>query len=245
MDNNYIHELNEYKNILFSPRGIDGIMYLKKRNITPDTAKFWNMGFCPKDYMPECYRNSSFRQWKKMQGRIIFPVFDQFGNLIAMSGRTVFNESPKYIHYQFPTRKTLFGLYQNKDNIFNDNMIFFVEGQLDVITAWQKGFRNCVCTFGSHFSSEQIAYASRYCSNIGILYDNDEAGKSGAETSFGKLKNVNHLNIKIFQNIFPENDDVDSWISKGGDFSRLKNQFFRKSYDTLEILKNRLSNLPE
>ena len=210
------HELDEYiSNLWDKDIGKDARDFLKFRNIKPSTARAWNIGYCPSDYIPKCYSTNEYPMYTKMQGRVILPVYNSIGELLTLSGRAINdNLKPKYIHYSFPTSKTLFGLYINEKDIIKKNLIFFAEGQIDVISAWQNGLRTCVCTFGSHFSSDQILLASRYTNRVFILYDDDEAGSSGASASMKKLKIKGDVNVKILSGIFRNGEDLDNFVNK-------------------------------
>ena len=233
-------ELNEYINNLWDKEvGVLAREFLKSRNIRPDTARAWNIGYCPKDFVPKCYSENEYPLYTKMQGRVILPVYDSNGDLLTLSGRTIHSEiKPKYIHYSFPTGKTLFGLYINEKDIIKKNILFFTEGQLDVISAWQNGLRTCACTFGSHFSSDQILLASRYTNRVFILYDDDEAGDKGASASMQKLKIKGDVEVKILKGILKNGEDLDNWVQKY-DVS-----YFDKYIDGMsdeELLKYKLS----
>jgi DNA primase catalytic core len=201
-------ENEEYISNLYSINGKDARNYLKERNISVSTAKFWKLGFSPHGFIPQNHTSQS----KKMNGRITIPVYNSNDKLIAFSGRSIYNESPKYMHYVFPTRSMLFGLSQNKQNILQDNFIIFVEGQFDVIMAWQYGLKNCVCTFGAHCSEAQYALASRYTNRIFIMYDNDNAGIMGASECMDKNNTYNEVTVKNLNHFFQPGDDMDSWI---------------------------------
>ena len=114
----YEKELNEYMDNLWDKQiGKEARDYLKQRHIKPSTAKAWNIGWCPKDFQPKCYSDTDYQYYMKMQGRIILPVYNSNGELIALSGRTIYKDvKPKYMHYQFPTSFTLFGLFINEKN---------------------------------------------------------------------------------------------------------------------------------
>jgi len=189
--------------------------FLKKRSIKPQTAKEWHIGFCPRDYIPKCYNKDDYPYYEKMQGRVILPVFDSNGKLITLSGRTIYDDlKPKYMHYTFPTRKTLFGLYINEKEIIKQNAIIFTEGQFDVISAWQRGLRNVVCTFGSHFSTDQIILSARYTNRVFILYDSDEAGQNGAYNSLQRIKMRGDVKIRLLTNVLKNGEDLDDYVKK-------------------------------
>jgi len=209
-------EMKEYESILHDKElSKPARDFLKKRGIKPATCSAWHIGFCPRDYVPKCYDEEDYPFYEKMQGRVILPVFDSNGHLITLSGRAVYDDlKPKYMHYTFPTRKTLFGLYINEKEIIQQNAVIFVEGQFDVISAWQKGLRNVVCTFGSHFSTDQIVLSSRYTDRVFILYDGDTAGQDGAYKSMQKIKLRGDVKIRLLRNIFKEGEDLDDYVKK-------------------------------
>lgn len=185
----YNEESKEYIKMLYSEEGREARQYLKNRYISVATAKFWELGYSPYDFVPECYKDSDVTFYKKMHGRITIPVYDSNGNMIGISGRAIDpNVKPKYMHYVFPTRSTLFGLWQNKKDVVRENAIVFAEGQFDIINAWQNGLRICVCTFGAHFSEVQYAIASRYTNRINVMYDQDQAGIDGTISSMKRNK---------------------------------------------------------
>ena len=214
---NFYPELNEYINILFhSPLGEEGRRYMKERNISPYTAKYWKLGYSPNSYTPKCYKelnqNNVTKFWKKLNGRIIIPIFNQNGKLISLSGRAIFKGMwPKYDHYPFPAKRTLFGLYQNKNNIRKENKAVITEGQIDVITAWQNNIRIITCSFGAHAGQEHFALLGRYTGHIYIVYDADPAGIRGTKNI--KKLNKSDLDINLCFNLFPKGMDLDNWIS--------------------------------
>lgn len=237
---NYTKELNEYiENLWNKDIGKEARDFLKKRNITANTAREWDIGYCPIDYIPKCFKETDYPTYVKMQGRVIFPVYDSNGDLLTLSGRAIRDDlKPKYMHYSFPTGRTLFGLYKNEKDIIKNNAVFFTEGQIDTISAWQNGFRLCACTFGSHFSEEQILLASRYTKRVYILFDGDDAGIDGAKISYDKIKIKGDMNIKILSNILKNDEDLDDWI-KHNDVNYF-NKFIRELTKE-EILKYKLN----
>ena len=233
----YSSEIKEYSDILFGEQGIDGRKYLQDRFINVSTAKFWQLGFSPKNFCPECYKNTDHTFWKKMNGRITIPVYNSNGEVIGISGRSIYDDiTPKYMHYVFPTRSTLFGLWQNAKDIVRENAVVFTEGQFDVITAWQRGLRICVCTFGAHCSEAQYALAARYTSRIAIMYDQDQAGRTGTTNALEKNNTYGEVFVKSIQGLMKNNEDLDSWIKTHTPERVLK----IINYSELDYLKNTL-----
>ena len=224
-----IEQENEfYINCLFDKQiGKIARQYLIHRGITQTTAKFWKLGYSPINQINPIFdKNDIYKPWEKLQGRITIPIYDQNDKLISISGRLIYpiNNKPKYDHYPFPSRSTLFGLSQNKYNIFNENKCFLTEGQMDVITSWQHGIKNVVSSFGAHCSFNHLSLIARYTNNIYILYDNDFAGYNGAN-KIKEFQNYGDLNIKIL-NILQNGDDLDSYFKNHSyeDFYNLINK---------------------
>ena len=238
----FLPELQEYQYILLNTvEGKPGREYLQKRNISPETAYKWHLGYCPENYDPQCYYsftklNITFF-WRRMNNRLIIPIFDSNGKLISLSGRSIDNKWPKYNHYPFPASHTLFGLNINKDDIRDDNFAVVTEGQLDVISAWQNSIKTVVCSFGAHASQEHLALLSRYTSNIYIVYDNDNAGKRGTEL----LKKIKHMDLNIIfcGEVFNAGEDLDNWIQ-----THTKEEFINKlKNNRIQQLRNKLKQL--
>lgn len=226
---NFLPELEEYQYILFHTKeGQPGRDYLQSRNISPTTAKIWNLGYCPMDYDARCYKSFLKENityfWRKMNNRLIIPIYNSNSKLISLSGREINNKWPKYIHYPFQAKQNLFGLNINKDEIRNENYAVITEGQIDVISAWQKDIKTITCSFGAHSSKDHLALLARYTNNIYYIYDNDTAGQKGINF----LKKIKHadLNIKYCINIFNEKEDLDNYCQNHTkeDFKKLLNQ---------------------
>ena len=119
----YEKELNEYMDNLWDKQiGKEARDYLKQRHIKPSTAKAWNIGWCPKDFKPKCYSDTDYPYYMKMQGRIILPVYNSNGELIALSGRTIYKDiKPKYMHYLCTLLGKHMNLLHQRYNWLEDN----------------------------------------------------------------------------------------------------------------------------
>lgn len=221
MRENIIQENEWYQKMLFDKEiGKPARIYLNKRGITKDTAIHWQLGYSPFKMQNPVLKDYD-NLYLKMQGRITIPIYDQNGNLTSISGRYILNSKnkPKYDHYPFPSRSVLFGLYNNKNDIYNKNEIFITEGQLDVIQSWQKGLTTVVSSFGAHCSLTQLALCSRYTDNIYMLYDDDFAGNTGTKKALEYKKyglNIQTANILSHQDLdeYFRNHTVDDFYTK-------------------------------
>lgn len=236
-------EIKEYINILLNlPEGKIGRDYLKQRKIKKQTAIEWEMGYCPVGYTPSVYKDESYNFWQKLWGRIVFPIYDNTGNLVSISGRKVIDvpdreKNPKYDHYPFNARKVLFGLHKNSKNIFIEKKGIVTEGQLDVITAWQNDIKIVTSSFGAHCSDEHLITLNRYCDDIIIMYDNDDAGQKGIE----KTKQISRkLNFKVrFKCPFNKGVDMDGWLQ-----THSKEEFYNiLNYNKMAYLTNKLNKM--
>lgn len=237
----YEQENNFYKYALKHPTlGETGRKYLESRGIKEETIEKWEIGWAPVGVTPPCYKGQVKPFWKKMWGRVTFPVRTQSGKIATISGRLVIQsmKSVKYDMYPFAARKILFGLWQNKDSIREANRAAITEGQMDVITAWQEGFKIATSTFGAHGSLDHLANLSRYAKRIDVLYDADAAGMKGIE-GIKKLSTLGDLDVR-FKNPFPKGEDLDSWLRKNNVDNLLK-MLDRSEFDDLKMRFSRMN----
>lgn len=156
---------------------------------------------------------------------LILPFRNSYGEIVALVGRTMLPEAEwkamKISKYKntaesatFKKGNLLFGLYENKQSIMDQNCVYIVEGQFDVIKAVEKGFNNIVALGNSHMTAYQFSVISRYTDNIFLLLDNDEAGRKGRKRivdKFGKLANIQNFYL-------PESyKDIDEYFTKSGE----------------------------
>ena len=154
---------------------------------------------------------------------LIMPFKDSYGKIVALVGRSLLSDNErkeksisKYKNTKFSKGNYVFGLYENKKEIIDQNCVYIVEGQFDVIKAAEKGFKNIVALGNFTMTSYQFSVISRYTNNIFLLLDNDEAGEKGRKKiieKFGKYANIQNFYI-------PENyKDIDEYFTKSGDES--------------------------
>lgn len=158
---------------------------------------------------------------------LIMPFRDSYGQVVAIVGRTLLSDTEmkaKKISKYKNTKRTkifekghlVFGLYENKQSILDQNSVYIVEGQFDVIKAVEKGFKNIVALGTSNMSPYQFSIISRYTDNMFLLLDNDEAGEKGRKLAlnrFGKFANIQNFYL-------PESyKDIDEYLTKNGNES--------------------------
>jgi DNA primase catalytic core len=143
---------------------------------------------------------------------LIMPYKDVYGNIVAIIGRTLLSETErkklgigKYKNTIFHKKNHLFGLYENKKDILEQDSVYVVEGQFDVIKAVESGLKNIVALGNSNMTSNQFSLINRYTNNIFLLLDNDEAGELGRAKiikNFSQYANIKNLYLpKAYKDI--------------------------------------------
>ncbi len=210
-----------FHNCLKTQDGTIGYRYFKDRGLTDDTIRKFGLGFAPdsfnaltnylmnKGYTKDelVYANLARRSQKNpnniydnFRNRVMFPIIDVKGNVIAFGGRVMDDSKPKYLN----TSDTL--VYKKSMGVFALNLakksgkdsLILCEGYMDVIALHQAGFTNAVAGLGTALTSEQAHLLSRYASEILISYDADEAGQKAAARALTIFKNTT-AKIKILR----------------------------------------------
>ena len=210
-----------FHNTLKTQDGTIGYRYFKDRGLTDDTIRKFGLGFAPdsfnaltnylinKGYTKDelVLANLARRSQKNpnniydnFRNRVMFPIIDVKGNVIAFGGRVMDDSKPKYLN----TSDTL--VYKKSMGVFALNLakksgkdsLILCEGYMDVIALHQAGFTNAVAGLGTALTSEQAHLLSRYASEILISYDADEAGQKAAARALTIFKNTT-ANIKILR----------------------------------------------
>lgn len=210
-----------FHNTLKTQDGAIGYRYFKDRGLTDDIIRKFGLGFAPdsfnaltnylinKGYTKDelVLANLARRSQKNpnniydnFRNRVMFPIIDVKGNVIAFGGRVMDDSKPKYLN----TSDTL--VYKKSMGVFALNLakksgkdsLILCEGYMDVIALHQAGFTNAVAGLGTALTSEQAHLLSRYASEILISYDADEAGQKAAARALTIFKNTT-AKIKILR----------------------------------------------
>lgn len=196
---------------LTDPKNREAYDYFIKRGLSPNTITKFGLGYAPNDwrqlinYMKSkgyseqelvfadlairSEKNGKTNYYDKYRNRVIFPIIDLRGNVVAFGGRVLDDSKPKYIN----TGDTL--VYKKGSGVFalnfaknaNDNKLILVEGYMDVIALHQAGFGNAVAGLGTAFTPEQANLLSRYAEEVIICYDNDGAGREATKKALNVL----------------------------------------------------------
>ncbi len=211
--------------------------YLKNRGISSQIINKFKIGYASKrgDVLLKIFLNKgfsadllkktgliSFSEKKKkfsdfFWNRIIFPVLDAQGRVVAFGGRVLDKGLPKYINSSesviFNKRKILYGLNFSSSKIRESKQVLILEGYIDVLTGYQYGLENVVATLGTALTKEHINILQRYAEEVVIVFDSDEAGISAALRGINQLIDSN-LKIKIVS--LPQGMDPDNFLREKG-----------------------------
>lgn len=169
--------------------------YLLKRKIDSEIIKKFSIGYIPNGaILSKFLTKRGFNQEKIKQAgnpdrfykRIMFPIFDRLGNVVAFTGRTIEKDmEPKYLNTPetmvFHKSKTLYGLNFARDDIRKNGYVILVEGQMDVILSHLAHVRNVVATSGTALTLDHLKILSRYGADIVFCFDRDLAGQNAAK----------------------------------------------------------------
>jgi DNA primase len=165
------------------------------------------------------HRGADRKHYDRFRGRVIFPIHNLSGKPIAFGARILKNDKnqPKYINSPetevYHKSKILYGIFQAKNSIRNEDNCFLVEGYTDVISLHQAGVENVVASSGTSLTEDQIRLIKRYSENITVLYDGDPAGIKASLRGIDMILEEG-LNVNVV--LFPDNDDPDSYVRKIG-----------------------------
>jgi DNA primase len=159
------------------------------------------------------------KHYDRFRGRVVFPIHNLSGKPIAFGARILKADKnqPKYINSPetevYHKSKILYGIFQAKNSIRNEDNCFLVEGYTDVISLHQAGVENVVASSGTSLTEDQIRLIKRYSENITVLYDGDPAGIKASLRGIDMILEEG-LNVNVV--LFPDNDDPDSYVRKIG-----------------------------
>ncbi|CAN5499431.1 hypothetical protein BH23VER1_BH23VER1_24910 [soil metagenome] len=216
--------------------------YLKSRGLNADVARRWQLGFAPEDialllawarqggYSENLLREgglASLRDednpargvYARFRSRLMFPIANDYGEVIAFSGRVLDPDAKtaKYMNSPetqiFNKGKTFYGLDRAKRPILKESRAIICEGQLDLIACSEAGIENIVAPLGTAFTEPHARLLARHAQEVVLCYDADNAGFKAAERAFAELAKAN-IEVKVIT--MPDGQDPDSLIRSAG-----------------------------
>src|SRR5437899_7408152 len=230
------------ENLLKKPFAEAARDYLKNRGIDKQIAKNWQLGFAPDSWdaflkwaLEHGYSRSQLLQsglvkprdedrpgndvYERFRGRIIFPICNDVGEVIAFSGWLLETDPQvaKYLNSPetplFQKGRVLFGLHKSKRALIEANCAIVCEGQLDLIALFEAGIKNVVAPQGTAFTEHQARILKRFADEVVLCFDADQAGQKAAEHSLDALLQ-NDLIVRVVD--MPTGEDPDSLIRRNG-----------------------------
>lgn len=263
---NRIYEANRaaakfYHHTLYTDEGRFGLAYLRQRGLSEYTIKHFGLGFSPTSYVALtkflmkkgftqhelidanlCFISRKGNLVDRFVGRVMFPIIDIRGNVIAFGGRIMSDEKPKYLNTSdtkvFKKSNNLFALNFAKRK--TEDRLILAEGYMDVIALHQAGFIEAVATLGTSLTSDQARIMKSYTKEIVIAYDSDAAGRKATSRATNILRDVG-LTVKILN--LPNGKDPDEFLrTYGTDGSIRFKQILEKCNTDVEYQLQKVEN---
>lgn len=230
------HKFFRY-NLTNTTSGDEAIKYLLDRGIDMESINAFEIGLAPdkSDALYNVLKNAGFNEldmfdlglvkngehgfYDLFKNRIMFPVKDERGHIIAFSGRIFVNDpsQPKYVNSPetviFKKGQTLFHLYDAISDIRKNHQIVLHEGQMDVIASYRSGITTAICSMGTALTPEQVKIIAKYANNVVVCYDGDNAGLKAMVKAIRLFANQN-INLRLV--ILPDGMDPDEYVKKYG-----------------------------
>lgn len=214
----------------------NALAYCERRGLHAETRSYWELGYAPDvgDALAAFLRRkghslSACRDlflveedqvggyYDKFRGRLIFPIRDEAGSVVAFGGRLLGDGHPKYINSSdtplYRKSKVLYGMHRAKDVMSKTKRAVLVEGYVDVIACHASGVTEAVASLGTALAEDHAKLLRRWCENVTILYDSDSAGQKAAARAVEILQ-AEKLRTRIA--LMPEGEDPDTLLKSAG-----------------------------
>jgi len=281
---------NQYfiKNLWDSDEGRSiGLSYFKERGLSEETIRKFELGYTfdkwdgliteakDKGYQQEFLEKAGLilskdnKTYDRFRGRVIFPIHNLTGKAVAFGARIMKDakNQPKYINSPetdvYHKSSILYGLFQSRQSIRQQDNCYLVEGYTDVISLHQAGVENVVSSSGTSLTIDQIRLIKRFTENITVLFDGDEAG---IKASLRGIDMILESGLNVRALVFPNGEDPDSFSRQLGpaefreyiqenqrDFLAFKVEILNKGADrdpvkkaeTIREIVNSISKIPD
>ncbi len=226
----------QFSRNLFSGAGAVARKYLQERGIADDVVKQFRLGYAPDTWrsLTDDLEKSGLSLklaeqagliipgkdggfYDRFRGRLIFPIENVSGDIVAFGGRILGPGEPKYLNSPespvYIKGRNLYGLNKAKEEIRQKGFVVLVEGYFDLISLWNAGIGNVVATLGTALTREHLELLRRYTMDVVASFDPDEAGKKALDRS---LELFLSTGMKARALILPGQCDPDDYIRKFG-----------------------------
>ncbi|MGI6358120.1 MAG: DNA primase [Bacillota bacterium] len=231
-----------HEQLLRAPEAVAARSYLQRRGLDAELIRAARLGYALPDWtgllraaerskVPlealvklglAIPRQQKQGHYDRFRGRVIIPIADQRGRVVAFGGRAIDDTHPKYLnspeHQLFSKGKLLYGLHNASKSIVQLDQVVLMEGYMDCLAAWQHGILNAVASLGTAFTPLQARLIGRYTRQVVICYDGDEAGLQAALRAAEILQQA-ALEVRVA--VLPAGEDPDDCLRKrGSDYFR-------------------------
>lgn len=226
-----------FENLKRIPKNSDVFNYLNKRNLTSEIIQIFKIGYALPEWDGLCAhlkrknfsldlaeearlvkaKTSNDGKYDIFRDRLIFPITNSMGDVLAFGGRIIQTGEPKYLNSPetavFQKGKIFYGLEQTARYIRSEDQIIIVEGYMDLISLYQVGIKNVVATMGTAITSDHGRVIRKLTRNVVVMFDGDSAGKEASERA---------LSVLLEQDLYPrgltlpDNLDPDDYVRKYG-----------------------------
>ncbi len=220
-----------YHEFLYSPQGKEGLAYYYSRGYTDKIIRRFGLGYAPdgfhvlldllrkKGFHDEellsawlCRKSQKGYPYDSFRHRVMVPIIDVRGNVIAFGGRVLDDSKPKYLN----TGDT--PVFKKTDNLFALNFakesgrrLILCEGYMDVIALHQAGFTNAVAALGTSFTVNHANLIARYADEAVLIFDSDEAGQKGVSRAMSLLRSTG-VHVRVVR--IPDGKDPDEFLRR-------------------------------
>ncbi len=233
-----MHALAEqfFRARLAGPEGAGAREYLVRRKVSPELIETFGLGFSPdgwqalqdflasRGYAPAdgvqaglLSANAQGRTWDRFRGRLIFPIRDVAGKVVAFGGRVMGEGDPKYLNSAdspiYKKGEHLYGLSQARTNISRTRRALLTEGYMDVITLHQFGYTEACAALGTALTPDQVKRLAGFCNRVDLVFDGDPPGRKAAMKAAEMI--LSH-GASCRAVMLPDGEDVDSLLHGQG-----------------------------
>lgn len=210
--------------------------YLKRRGTSEEIAKNFGLGVSPEDWhgLDNHLKSKGFTSeqgvmagllsknekgniYDRFRGRLIFPIQNLSGQVIAFGGRILTDGEPKYLNSSdtplYKKGEHLYGLHQARQAMTRTKRAILTEGYMDVLTLHQFGYADSCGVLGTALTQDQVKRLAGFCSRIDLIFDGDNAGRKAALRSSEMILKQG-VSCRVV--LMPDGEDVDSLLQKQG-----------------------------
>jgi DNA primase len=232
------HAQNFYVERLTDDAGDSARQYLEERGFSPQNIKEFGFGLSPDSFEAltsylrkvgfsteqmldtslASISNKTNQPFDFFRNRLMIPIRDPSGRVIAFGGRTLGNDPAKYVNSResklYDKSAVLFGLDRAKDSIKRSGRAIVTEGYMDCMQLWQHGIGEAVACLGTALTIPQLRLLTPYCSRVCLVFDGDAAGQAASLRSVSIALEVPEMEVRVAQ--LPPDQDPDSFVRSRG-----------------------------